>query len=108
CVQTPIDGERFASLGVPPERIHVTGNIKFAAARTAATDAGAVRATLGIGPDVELWVCGSTAEGEEDAALEAFRALPRNGVRRLLVIAPRHPERFDTVAQRVGASGLAW
>src|SRR5262249_24760961 len=87
CVQTAMDAERFAALGVPPERIHVTGNIKFATGAPA-RDAAAARAALGLPCDVEVWVCGSTAEGEEDAGLAAFRALPEAGPRRLLVLAP--------------------
>lgn len=107
CVQTTLDEDRFAALGVPRERIRVTGNMKFATSAPV-RDAGAARAALGLAPDVELWVAGSTAEGEEAAVLAAFRGLPESGVRRLLVLAPRRPERFETVAHRLASSGIPW
>ena len=107
CTQTSLDAERFAALGAPRDRIHVTGNIKFATVAPA-KDGGATRTALGLPPDVELWVCGSTAEGEEDAAIAAFRALPETGPRRLLVLAPRRPARFDAVASLLASSEIPW
>lgn len=107
CVQTPLDHDRFAALGVSPQRIRVTGNIKFAA-EAPARDGDAARAALGTAPGVELWVAGSTAEGEEEAVLAAFRDLPRDGVRRTLVLAPRRPERFEAVARGLASSGMRW
>lgn len=107
CVQTALDADRFVALGAPREKVHVTGNIKFAAGASA-RDAGSARSALGVGPEVELWVAGSTAEGEEEAALAAFRALPPDGIRRILVLAPRRPERWDAVAARLASCGMPW
>jgi 3-deoxy-D-manno-octulosonic-acid transferase len=110
CLQTPLDAERFVRLGLPRERIRVTGNLKFAASAAAtACDPHPILSTLGVGAEDELWVAGSTAEGEEAAILDAFAHLPPpvRG-RRLLVIAPRHAERFEAAAKIAAASGLSW
>jgi len=53
-------------------------------------------------------VCGSTVEGEEPAVLEAFREVAERFPGAVLVLAPRHPERFAAVAALVGAAGLNW
>ncbi|GAB4367700.1 MAG: lipid IV(A) 3-deoxy-D-manno-octulosonic acid transferase [Deltaproteobacteria bacterium] len=98
AVQTDEDADRIRSLGADPVRVRVTGNMKFD-----------VTAPDGAGPEWfdrfrdprspgGLWfVAGSTHEGEEKAVLEAFgRARDVNRAVRLL-LAPRHPERFDAV-----------
>src|SRR4029077_11983774 len=64
---------------------------------------------IGVSPEDELWVAGSTAEGEEPAVLSAFRGLPPPDSRkRKLVIAPRRPERFESVAKMLAESGVKW
>jgi 3-deoxy-D-manno-octulosonic-acid transferase len=107
CVQSPLDAERFARLGLAEAKIRVTGNVKFAASAER-HDGSAMREAVGAGPSDEVWVAGSTAEGEEEAVLTAFRALPANGVRRVLVLAPRRPERFEDVGRLLASTGLAW
>jgi len=110
CLQTPLDAERFARIGLPPERIRVTGNVKFASSAAApGGDPGPILGALGVEEGDELWVAGSTAEGEEEAVLAAFESLPPplRG-RRILVIAPRHPARFEVAARMLAASRLPW
>jgi len=99
------DASRFASIGVPAERIRVTGNIKYDLEPdpTSLTWEGLVAGWAGQRP---LLVAGSTMEGEEQIVLDAMAGL--GGFERaLLVLAPRHPERFDAVARRLEERGLA-
>jgi len=98
CMQTPGDAERLASLGLPPERIVVTGNMKFDAARPegSARDARE-RFGLSLQPDRPVLVAGSTSPGEERTILDAVQRAGVPGL--ILVLAPRHPERFDEVAE---------
>jgi 3-deoxy-D-manno-octulosonic-acid transferase len=95
------DAERFRALGAPAERVSITGDLKLDAPQPEAL-AEAARAALG---DVPLFVAGSTHEGEEHAALEALAAAEQAGHTAALLIAPRHPERFDAVAQIVARTG---
>jgi 3-deoxy-D-manno-octulosonic-acid transferase len=95
-VQTAGDRERLLALGVPPERVEVTGNLKFEAAEPPERpELAATLAALAGGRTV--LVAGSTMAGEEEMVLEAFAAAG-GGERALLVLAPRHPERFGDVA----------
>jgi 3-deoxy-D-manno-octulosonic-acid transferase len=96
--RTEPDAARFAELGVPAERIQVTGDLKLlpvADPDGLAPDLAAVLA----GP---LLVAASTHAGEEAAALAAFAGADAAA----LVLAPRHPERFDAVAELVRGAGL--
>jgi len=94
-VQTAADRERLLALGVEAGRVTVTGSLKF--------EAGEPPELPGLAERIEhlaggrpVLVAGSTMAGEEGAVLEAF-ALAGGGERALLVLAPRHPERFDAV-----------
>ena len=99
---------RMLEMGAPPERVHVVGNLKYDALGEPVTPASLRRALGQDGPDPRpLWVAGSTVEGEEAAVLEAFTALRQRHPAVRLVIAPRHPERFATVADLVARTGLA-
>jgi 3-deoxy-D-manno-octulosonic-acid transferase len=95
------DAARFVALGAPPERVSLTGDLKLDAAPLA-PPAPALAARLGAVP---LFVAGSTHEGEEAAALAALAAAEQAGMKAALVLAPRHPERFERAAQIVRASG---
>lgn len=98
-VQTAGDRERLLALGVAPERVVVTGNLKFEAAEPPERPelASLVAALAGGRP---VLVAGSTMAGEEEAVLDAFVAAG-GGARALLLLAPRHPERFAEVAAAV-------
>jgi 3-deoxy-D-manno-octulosonic-acid transferase len=100
--RTEADAERLARLGVPAERLRVTGDLKLEPREPAPPDP-ALLAALG---DAPLLVAASTHEGEEEAALAAFAAAHAEGGRGLLLLAPRHPERFAAVARSVRAAGL--
>jgi 3-deoxy-D-manno-octulosonic-acid transferase len=98
------DARRFQSIGVAADRITAVGNIKYdleADPRPLPWRA-AVEVAAGRRPVV---VAGSTMEGEEAMVLDALAEVDEP--RPLLVLAPRHPERFDAVAELVAARGLA-
>ncbi|MDB5305195.1 MAG: waaA, partial [Phycisphaerales bacterium] len=98
--------DRFIGLGVPPERVKVTGTMKFDTAEVADRIEGAdeIARSVGLQPGVQkIWVCGSTGPGEEVIVLDAYRELLTRFSSLRLVIVPRKPERFDEVARLIGA-----
>lgn len=109
-MQTAGDAERIVSLGAPPDRVHVTGNLKFdaLAGEGGAAHFGAVRRDLGLDEGRPVLVAGSTHRGEEAAVLEAFAALRRERPGLALVLAPRHPERCGEVEGVLRERGLAF
>ena len=103
AAQSEADAARIASLGAP--RVNVTGSIKFdVRVPESAADAGAaLRVHMG-GRCVLL--CASTREGEEALLLDAFVGTDFGPRQPLLVIVPRHPQRFDEVAALIAAHAL--
>ncbi|MBS0579963.1 MAG: lipid IV(A) 3-deoxy-D-manno-octulosonic acid transferase [Proteobacteria bacterium] len=108
AAQGPEDAERFRALGADPDALQVTGNLKFDFELPGDIQARGAALRAAYAPDRPVWVAGSTHAGEEDAVLEAHRAVLRLHPRALLVIAPRHPPRFAEVAQRLAGSGLSF
>ncbi len=103
------DAERFRALGADPAATHVTGNVKFDFELPA--DIGARGAALRArwAPARALWVAGSTHGGaEEQALIDTVRRLRESAPGALLVLAPRHPPRFNEVAQALTHSGIAF
>jgi 3-deoxy-D-manno-octulosonic-acid transferase len=100
AVQTEEYGRRFMDLGTPHDRIRVTGSVKYddLEADRSNSRTQALRRSLGLSASELVFVAGSTMEGEEAAALEAFRAARAENPQLRLILVPRHPERFDTVA----------
>ncbi len=105
AAQSERDAERFLSLGASKARTHTVGNIKFDL-EPRGSGAGARELLLGAGESRPVWIAASTHQGEEQAALEAHAKVLETFPRALLVLVPRHPERFDNVAQQVARSGL--
>lgn len=106
--QTTIDAERLLTLGVQSQNLQVTGNIKF---------------DIEIAPDIinagkqyrvnalgnrPTWIAGSTHEGEEDQVLAAHQHLLNTFPDALLIIAPRHPQRFQQVAAMLRAANVSF
>ena len=114
CARTEQDAEMAKALGVDEDKVHVTGNLKFdiplpdSTGRPGASSEK-MRQALGISPGARVIVAGSTHSGEEEVILSALgtlkAALP--GVEVRLVIAPRHPERFESVWQMIKETGLS-
>ena len=106
AAQTTEDAARFAALGADAQRITVTGSLKFDIDLPASVheQAAAVRRDLGV--NRPLLIAASTREGEELLVLDAFAAIERQLPLTLLLLVPRHPERFDAVARLCVSRGL--
>lgn len=108
AAQTPADAERFLLVGADPARTHVTGNIKFDLQIPGDIEALGHVLRAAQFADRLVWVAGSTHEGEEDAVLEAHRLVLAARPDALLILVPRHPNRFDRVQQWLSAQGVAY
>jgi 3-deoxy-D-manno-octulosonic-acid transferase len=99
AAQSELDAGRFRSLGADERRIKVTGNMKFEQRipPSLLERAEVLRRDWGVGRAV--WVAGSTHEGEDEQLLDVFRQLRQQFMDCLLVLVPRHPERFETVTE---------
>jgi len=111
AVQSEAEAARFCTLGARPEAVSVTGSIKFdlhpdpdILARAAA-----LRKTWGItspGVTRPVWIAASTHPGEDEVVLAAHQQVLQRRPDALLILVPRHPERFDPVWQLCRAQGL--
>lgn len=112
CVQSTADAERFRALGMDPARMSITGSIKFDVAipDTMNAQAEALRRQwhLPLGSTEQsprpVWILASSHEGEDEIALRAHQAVMQAFPNSLLLIVPRHPERFAKVAELVEKS----
>lgn len=108
AVQTQVEADRFLSLGARPEAVEVTGSIKFDLR---------IESDLPVRADVlrdewqaterPVWIAASTHEGEDEIVLAAHRQLLQIYPNALLILVPRHPERFNAVHERIQRSGLS-
>jgi len=108
CVQNGVYADRLARLGVPLDRIHVTGTMKYDTIETeeeASADA-TVKRDLGLSPRETVVVGGSTHPPEEEELLGAFSELRREIPDLRLVLAPRRPERIGEIADAVRRRGF--
>ena len=107
--QTEQDSERLQSIGAAPERVRVTGNLKFDMTLPAPPPVvESLRRSLhqaGAGP---VLVCGSTVDDEEPLLLKAFENILVAHPHAVMILAPRHPERFDAVASLLDQMGTRW
>ena len=110
AVQDETYAERFRYLGGPPERVVMTGSMKFDGAVTDRENPATrdLRRLAGIGENDTVFLAGSTQEGEESAALAAYANLHEAHPDLRLILVPRHPERFDAVARLLEESPFAW
>ncbi|MFC0267508.1 lipid IV(A) 3-deoxy-D-manno-octulosonic acid transferase [Kushneria aurantia] len=99
------DAQRFRALGVPARRINVTGALKFDLQLDAQSVAAGRQLREAFG-DRPVWVAGSTHEGEESQLLRAHATLRQRFPDALLVLVPRHPQRFDEVDALCRRQGL--
>jgi 3-deoxy-D-manno-octulosonic-acid transferase len=106
-MQGEAHAQRIREMGAPADRVAVTGNLKFDAVEPARLPERLVKLLQGgTGQMRPLWVAGSTVGGEEEAVLSAFHRVRTAVPHARLLIAPRHPERFDTVPPLVEAAGF--
>jgi 3-deoxy-D-manno-octulosonic-acid transferase len=104
--QSETDAERLLAIGCGDDRVSVAGNVKFDVRAAEESEAARILKALRFGSRVV--VAGSTLEGEEAALLEAWPRLLEADPRLVLVLAPRHPERFDAVDAILEDSGMIW
>ncbi len=101
------DASRWAALGVPAERVQVTGNLKVDALRVMAPERGAARRSLGLDPARPLWVLGSIRPGEARLLAGAWVSLPRPLTTDWQVaLVPRHPAAARGLAAEAREAGL--
>lgn len=110
-VQTEVDAQRLQVLGAPQARIYITGNIKFDAKlpQSLKEEGQALRRILGVSRSV--WIAASTHAGEDEIVLDAHNYIRARMKDCLLVLVPRHPERFEYVvglAKRRGLKVAVW
>jgi 3-deoxy-D-manno-octulosonic-acid transferase len=104
--QSEADAERLRALGCDPGRVVVNGNLKFDV--RSGEEMAATRILREIALDVRLLVAGSTHAGEEEILLAAWPELLKAEPNLAMVIAPRHEERLDAVAELLHRSGYPW
>lgn len=106
AMQTAEDRDRLLALGVPSSKISVTGNLKFDSSPQPPKPELEER-VLALAAGKPILVAGSTMPGEEQAVLEAWtRSAEAPSKRHFLVLAPRHPERWDEVWELLRQSGI--
>lgn len=107
-VQDETYAECFRSLGTDPQKVHVTGMMKFDATDIADHIAGQndLARAMGIDTAAPLWVAGGTGPGEEELLLDAWSILRKHCPALQLVLVPRKPERFEDVARLIESRGL--
>jgi 3-deoxy-D-manno-octulosonic-acid transferase len=104
--QSQTDADRLRELGCLPDCVSVAGNLKFDV--RAAQESQATRYLRSVSADLRFVVAGSTLEGEESELIESWPRLLAEDPRLVLVLAPRHPERFSTVGALLQKSGALW
>jgi len=100
-------GARLVELGVPPERVQVTGNLKFDNVRfePGRDRRASLRAEHGFAPEAPIAIFGSTHPGEEALILQACEEVAKGVPGLRLVMVPRHPERVPEVSRMVRRAG---
>lgn len=108
CARTRVEADRFRRLAIAGERIFVTGNLKADAAALTPPPGESARLgrELGLDGSAAVLVAGCTMPGEEQIILDAFQQLRARHPQLRLLLAPRHPERFDDAQRQVAEAGL--
>lgn len=96
--QAKADAERFILLGMPKDRVQILGNLKFDLELPADLENKSEILRSELGKKRFIWIAASTHQGEEEIIFEAHRLIRLQIPDALLILSPRHPERFDTVA----------
>ncbi len=109
CAQSQKDADRFITLGVPPQRVKVSGNTKFDEGfpYVPPQEQAKWRQDLGFSQQSPILIAGSTHPGEDEQILDGFDQLHGSHPNLELVIAPRHPERGDEIEKLISEHGYA-
>ncbi len=108
CAQTDRDAEHFRLLGARPDQVSVTGNLKFDALPVHLEAARQLKLALGATRRRPVIVAASTMAGEEQLLLKPWKDIRERYPRALLILAPRHPARFEAVAQLLTSHGMSF
>ncbi|MES0872877.1 lipid IV(A) 3-deoxy-D-manno-octulosonic acid transferase [Sinimarinibacterium thermocellulolyticum] len=106
AAQSAHDAAAYRALGAG--RVEITGNLKFDCVPPPAQLAAGRALRDALGAERPVWVAASTHEGEEQAALEAHRRLLEAHADAVLILVPRHPQRFDAVVRLIERSGCTY
>jgi 3-deoxy-D-manno-octulosonic-acid transferase len=108
-VQSTMDADRFQGLGIRPEKIQVTGNLKFdqAVEDVEASFISSMQAQLNIQAQTLVLVAGSTHEGEEDILLRVYQTLKPKYPNLMMILAPRDPRRCHALLPHILSMGLS-
>ncbi|KJR36132.1 3-deoxy-D-manno-octulosonic acid transferase [Vibrio navarrensis] len=104
--QSQADADRFAKLGVATEKLSVTGSIKFDIHISDEIKRKGAELRAQLGQDRPIWIAASTHKGEDEQVLDAHRQVLETHPNALLILVPRHPERFDSVFELCQAQGF--
>jgi len=110
CAQSQLDKERFIALGAPAERVRVTGNLKFDQEIKEVDEAKLREFTkpLKLEQGTVVLTAGSTHSGEDEIILAAFAEIKRQVPQGLLILAPRHLERVESIERLLGNYSFRW
>ncbi|MCW8329584.1 lipid IV(A) 3-deoxy-D-manno-octulosonic acid transferase [Photobacterium sp. SDRW27] len=100
------DATRFERLGIAEDKIQVTGSIKFDITPATGLSAAASALRQQLGNSRPVWIAASTHSGEDEQVLQAHSALLASHPTALLILVPRHPERFNSVFSLCQQQGL--
>lgn len=105
--QTEQDRQRLLAIGAPSQRVRVAGNLKFDVPPPAPPPiVDQLRSALDLEEASPVIVAGSTMEGEEPLLLRSFETVLARHPRAVLILAPRHPERFNHMANMIADLGI--
>lgn len=106
CAQSQKDGDRYLQLGLKPSQLDVVGNIKFDVKNNYQKEDEVLKFKE-LFKSRSVWIAASTHKGEEEQVLDAFSIILKQIPTALLILVPRHPERFVTVSELVRERGFS-
>lgn len=107
AAQDSISGERYLQLGYPHQRLSTTGNIKYDLVVSDALQEQ-IKTLKDLWNNRQIWIAASTHEGEDQIILQAHQLLLQKYPKVLLLLVPRHPERFQSVAELIQKHNLTY
>ncbi len=109
-MQTEADAQRILALGLEPKKIGLSGNLKFDAGAMPVTSpvTSQLKTRFALGSETSVILAASTHAPEEQIILKAFMQIRLKDPSVRLILAPRHPERFEKIAALLDGAGLSW
>jgi 3-deoxy-D-manno-octulosonic-acid transferase len=101
AAQSQLDANRFIELGADPQKMKLAGNMKFDNEISSEVLIKAAQLRQALGKERPIWIAASTHAGEEEQVLAAFKTIKQKIANALLILVPRHPERFSEVKKLI-------